>query len=72
MSDAPPTIVSVTSSLESDANEVLEEAKSQGFESVIVFGLKGDDIHYRHSRFTSRLKMLGALEAAKQAIWDSD
>jgi hypothetical protein len=52
-----------------DAEEVLQQALEEGFESIIILGLKGDCMHIKSSKQFSTLKTLGALEAAKMQLW---
>jgi hypothetical protein len=59
-------------SLKLDRNkvsEVLDDAKSREYESVIVFGFKDKMITVMPSGTTNKLELLGALEAAKQHMW---
>lgn len=53
-----------------DAIEMLNWAKEQGFESVIIFGFKNDAISHRSSKVESRLTVMGALTAAQQELWN--
>jgi hypothetical protein len=53
-----------------DACEVLEWAKAQEFETVIVFGFKDGDIHTRTSACEDCLRIRGALDAAKEEFWE--
>jgi hypothetical protein len=55
--------------LKEEAADLLEEAKSMGFQSVIIFGFNGEGIHVKHSSTKSRLEIIGALEAAKLELW---
>jgi hypothetical protein len=54
-----------------NAEKVLMEAAREDFEAVIVFGLKDGIIHARVSAVDGRLEVLGALEAAKMALWEA-
>jgi hypothetical protein len=49
--------------------EVLDDAKSRGYEAVIVFGFKDKMITVMPSGARNKLELLGALEAAKQHMW---
>lgn len=50
-------------------NAVLEDAKAQNFESVIVIGLTADGVSIRRSRVNDHLKFFGAIEAAKMGLY---
>lgn len=54
------------------AKDTLLAAAEQGFEAVVVLGLRGGVIHPSHSANVSRLEMIGAIEAAKQTLWATD
>ena len=41
------------------------------FDSVIVFGIKDGRIFIHTSHIEDNLRMIGALEAAKQQVWNS-
>lgn len=53
-----------------DANKVLEDCKSYGFESVIVFGFRDERVLTKTSKSISVLTLIGALEAAKRKLWE--
>jgi hypothetical protein len=53
-----------------NAISVLEEAKKEGFETVIVHGFKDGCIFTRVSARRSAIELLGALEAAKTEVWE--
>jgi hypothetical protein len=55
-----------------EAKEVLAEAAETEFDSVIVLGLKGGEIHIKSSSNFSRLEIIGAVEVAKQHLWEAD
>ena len=52
------------------ANEVLDEGKAFGFESVCVVGVKEGTVYFHKSRNVDTVKLLGMIEVAKQEIWD--
>lgn len=54
------------------ARELLEWAMGEDFETVIVFGFKGDAIHTRASACEDCLRIVGALDAAKEEFWERD
>ena len=68
--------LTVLSSLEDpyvkDAALVLEDALEAGFKTVIVLGLKDEQIHIRSSKLCSKLALIGALDAAKMQLWAGD
>lgn len=51
--------------------QVLEEAAEREFETVFVLGLKDRTISVMMSGSTNNLEVLGALEMAKQHLWDN-
>jgi hypothetical protein len=53
------------------ANDVLEGAIKEDFETVIVFGWKGGVLYSRMSAGKNRLEIMGALEAAKIDWWQA-
>lgn len=52
-----------------NAQELLEGAKHQDFERVIIFGLKKGKIVVRQSSGCDRLATMGALFAATMEVW---
>lgn len=64
-----PSVLTFTDRNISAAQEVLEEAKTQGFESVVILGFKEGCVHICSSQTKSRLEMIGAIEVAKQYLW---
>ena len=54
---------------EEEAREVLAEAASEEFESVIVMGFKQGQLFIRSSSCKATLELIGALEAAKMQLW---
>jgi len=65
------TVKAIKSHYTSDANEVLAEAMEQGFEAVVVLGLKDGNLNIRRSAVISRLQLLGAIEEAKHHVLDN-
>jgi hypothetical protein len=64
-------VVSLTAvKFESNVEEVLDIVKEEEFNSVIIFGFKEDMIHIFKSDTEDSLRVLGALERAKQALWE--
>lgn len=58
--------------LEKSVEAALDEAKGQGFETVIVLGFKGGQSFIRSSNWKlNRMEMLGALEYAKHHVWEA-
>lgn len=55
-----------------DARDVLSDAYELGAETVIVFAYKDGDIYIRSSASADRLKLIGALEAAKIMVLNGD
>jgi hypothetical protein len=55
-----------------DAQDVLEAAKKEGFETVVILGLRDGEIHITSSGLVSRLQILGACEAAKMHVWGNE
>ena len=55
----------------SDAADLLDEAKVNEFETVIVFGFKEGAVTITASAVHHNLELMGALEAAKQQIWNA-
>lgn len=45
------------------------EASDQGFDNVIVFGIKDDDVFLGYTPFESRTNLIGALESIKLWLW---
>jgi hypothetical protein len=52
------------------AEEILKDAISMEYETVIVFGYKDGDIYTRHSDAHGALEVIGALEVAKRLMWE--
>lgn len=52
-----------------NAQELLENAKHQDFERVILFGLKKGKIVIRQSSGCGRLETMGALFASMMEVW---
>jgi hypothetical protein len=50
-------------------NEILDDAKEKGFESVIVFGMNGKKITVMSSGDDNITETIGALEIAKFHLW---
>ena len=53
------------------ASATLRDAISMEFDSVIVFGIKDGRIFIHTSHIEDNLRMIGALEAAKQQVWNN-
>lgn len=51
-----------------DAIDVLQDAATLGFESVVALGLMNGEVSIRSSANVSRLELLGAIEFAKQHV----
>lgn len=54
-----------------EVDKVIGDAKERDFESVIIFGLKDGIISIICSGVRDKIKILGALEAAKQHLWNA-
>ncbi len=65
------TVKAIKSHYTNDANEVLAEAMEQGFEVVVVLGLKDGNLNIRRSAMISRLQLLGAIEEAKHHVLEN-
>ena len=65
------TIVSIPQQEAPTATNTLREAIAEGFDSVIVFGFKDGKVMISASDIEDNLRLIGALEAAKQQIWAS-
>ena len=63
------TVVSIPKQDAPSATTTLREAITEGFESVIVFGFKDGRISISASEIEDNLRLIGALEAAKQQVW---
>jgi hypothetical protein len=50
-------------------NEILDDAKDKGFESVIIFGMNGKEITVMSSGDDDITETIGALEIAKFHLW---
>lgn len=62
-------LITETDSFKKDVKESLELALKRDFVSVIVVGLDTEgNVHSHVSNMPSQLKMLGALEVAKEKI----
>ncbi len=52
-----------------ESRQLLEDAASIGFVSVVIFGFKDRQVHIKHSSMVNELELFGALEAAKMQLW---
>jgi len=52
-----------------ESRQLLEDAASVGFVSVVIFGFKDRQVHIKHSSMVNELELFGALEAAKMQLW---
>lgn len=52
-------------------NEALQDFIDLDFESVVLVGLKGSEVHFKTSQQEDTLKVLGSLEAAKAHVIDT-
>lgn len=52
-----------------DVRGVLEDALAKEFNSVIVFGFKDSTVSVMKSGIIDKIKVIGALEVAKQNLW---
>ena len=55
--------------LTEEARDLLLEIIKQNYTELIVFGFQGSDIFVHTTGLVSKLKVMGALEAAKQEVW---
>ena len=64
--------VSVIQSKEPQSTAItLRDAIANDFESVIVFGFKDGKITIQSSDIEDNIRLIGALEAAKQNVWNN-
>ena len=54
-----------------DARKVLEEAIGEGFETVLVVGLKDDKVYFKNSKAIDTLHKIGMIDFAKMEFWKS-
>jgi hypothetical protein len=52
-------------------NEILDEARSENFETVIVIGFKNKSVQFKRSKVKDTVLLLGAIEAAKMQLWET-
>lgn len=57
---------------EQDANWLLEDSLNQDFQTVIILGFKDSKIYIKNSELHGRMALIGALEAAKNHLLNSD
>ena len=55
-----------------DVVDVLQDAATRGFETVVVLGLMNGEVSIRSSANVSRLELLGAIEYAKHHVCTVD
>ena len=65
------TIVTIPNREATSAAATLRNAIADEFDAVIVFGFKDGQIVITASEIEDNLRLLGALEAAKQQVWDN-
>lgn len=56
----------IHTSAEIDAKEILQEAIDQNFRFVVIVGVNDSGVHFKKSKDNDMLRVLGALEHAKQ------
>ena len=56
---------------EHSVRETLEDAASQEFDSVIVFGFRDGQINIKSSDCPDVLRVIGALDRAKSHLWEA-
>ena len=54
-----------------DARELIAEAMERGFEAVVIVGIKGSKVHTCKSKSLQTLELVGALELAKNTIFQN-
>lgn len=54
---------------EADAQETLEDAIKEKFETVLIIGIKDDKAHFKNSRVNNMTGLIGMIEAAKLELW---
>lgn len=64
------TISVIAASEPKGAALTLRDAIASGFDSVIVFGFKDEQIFIQASEVEDKLRLIGALDAAKMQIWE--
>ena len=52
-------------------NEILDETRSENFETVIIIGFKDKSVQFKRSKVNDTVLLLGAIEAAKMQLWES-
>ena len=62
-------LVAIHSQEAPSATSTLRDAIEDEFDSVIVFGFKNGQIFITSSDIEDNLRLLGALDAARQQIW---
>lgn len=53
-----------------NVKEVLAEASEMDFDTIMLVGMKGTDVHLRHTKPINRLEVLGALSSAQTFIYE--
>ena len=64
-------LAAIPSAEPTSASATLRDALAMEFDSVIVFGIKDGTIVIQASQIEDNLRMIGALEAAKQQVWNN-
>lgn len=62
-------LVAIPSQEAPSATSTLRDAIEDEFDSVIVFGFKNGQIFITSSDIEDNLRLIGALDAARQQIW---
>jgi len=63
-----PELKLIKSDYKEDATELLQSAQEQNFDSVVIVGYKNGNIYIQHSKLESAVRVLGAIELAKNKI----
>ena len=72
---SPPVFGVITHKVDlyrQDVVDVLQDAATLGFETVVVLGLMNGEVSIRSSANVSRLELLGAIEYAKHHVCTVD
>jgi len=57
------------SDIRQETKNILEEALSLEFDSVLIIGINDDGVHLQQSKSIDTLKAIGMIEAAKLQLW---
>lgn len=63
-----PELKLIKSDYKEDVAQVIQSAQEQDFDSVVILGYKNGNIYIQHSKLESAVRIIGALELAKNKI----